>query len=352
MRVAVLYATDFDRVSAGGILSFIRNVGAQAPEGWEITYGGVGPLLGPLPRLQDSFWSLTSADGPGKLNGRYVAALRHHAAYLRAFDAVICHRAEHVLALRRSGPPVVLMLHGGSTSAFKADKSVFGASYPLIETLASAASKSLLSVSPTSHWTLTRVVHEPKFQAQCFAEDIFRRDIAEPVRPRLLSVGRLVAEKRIEIILGAAVQLGWPVTVIGAGPEEASLRRRARSLGVSVDFKGHLTASQLAAAYDAQPGVFMMSSAFEGFPVALLEAMASGLPAVVLRSPGLAEAADRVGALSGETPGDLVSLAKLARASHPSRLKDVAEEIHARYSSLAVSAHYWGHVRDAVEATT
>jgi GalNAc-alpha-(1->4)-GalNAc-alpha-(1->3)-diNAcBac-PP-undecaprenol alpha-1,4-N-acetyl-D-galactosaminyltransferase len=112
--------------------------------------------------------------------------------------------------------------------------------------------------------------------------------------PTIVTVGRLVEQKGLDVLLGAwakaAPQLpDWRLAIAGGGPLEAKLKAQAATLGVatSVDFLGHvadpfplLAGSQL----------FVLTSRFEGTPNALLEAMASGLPAVVSdASPGPCE---------------------------------------------------------------
>jgi glycosyltransferase involved in cell wall biosynthesis len=73
------------------------------------------------------------------------------------------------------------------------------------------------------------------------------------------------------------VYVAW--TVAGGGPDEQELRRRW-AFNPHVQWKGLLTTSQLTAAY-ADQDLFVLPTRFEGFPVALLEAMAAGLVPVV-----------------------------------------------------------------------
>jgi glycosyltransferase involved in cell wall biosynthesis len=75
----------------------------------------------------------------------------------------------------------------------------------------------------------------------------------------------------------AGVAVTW--TLAGGGPDEDELRRRW-AFNPAVRWMGSLTAANLSALYQEQD-VFVLPTRFEGFPVALLEAMASGLPPVV-----------------------------------------------------------------------
>jgi glycosyltransferase involved in cell wall biosynthesis len=78
------------------------------------------------------------------------------------------------------------------------------------------------------------------------------------------------------------------VVLVGQGPLEAETRRLAGELGLdgTVVFAGFRTdATRLMAGFDA----FALSSTYEGLPIALIEAMASGCPAVVTGVGGTPE---------------------------------------------------------------
>jgi glycosyltransferase involved in cell wall biosynthesis len=76
--------------------------------------------------------------------------------------------------------------------------------------------------------------------------------------------------------------------LVGQGPLESETRRLAAELGLdrTVVFAGFRSdAQRLAAAFD----VFTLASTYEGLPIALVEAMALGRPAVVTRVGGTPE---------------------------------------------------------------
>lgn len=106
---------------------------------------------------------------------------------------------------------------------------------------------------------------------------------------RLIYIGRLAREKGLYEALQAmrlALDLGVDarLTVAGAGPEGARLRRYAAALGIAqrATFVGPVSGSDkvnLLAGAD----VMLLPSYAEGLPYALLEAMAAGVP--VLATP-------------------------------------------------------------------
>ena len=112
--------------------------------------------------------------------------------------------------------------------------------------------------------------------------------------PTVITVGRLVEQKGIDVLLAAWAKVAaalpdWRLALVGDGPLADELKEQARELGIAdrVDWVGHVS--------DPFPHLrgaklFVMTSRFEGTPNALLEAMACGLPAVVSdASPGPCE---------------------------------------------------------------
>ena len=102
--------------------------------------------------------------------------------------------------------------------------------------------------------------------------------------PRLLSAGRIVHQKGLDLAmhaLGGLKDLRWEWHIAGDGPQMHSLQSLARELGIidRVDFLGWQSREQLLKCYQ-QANVFLFPSRHEGMPNALLEAMASGLPVV------------------------------------------------------------------------
>jgi glycosyltransferase involved in cell wall biosynthesis len=115
---------------------------------------------------------------------------------------------------------------------------------------------------------------------------------ADPDRTDLVVVGRLLDHKRIDLLLDAVALLradGTPVTcrVIGDGPERAALHEQAETLGITdvVDFRHDVRDQDELYALLKAGRVFAFPSEREGFGIAVLEALACGLPVVTTSAP-------------------------------------------------------------------
>ena len=132
--------------------------------------------------------------------------------------------------------------------------------------------------------------------------------------------GRLVSEKAYEVFVRAArriVQDGADAHFVIAGDgvlreqlegeiAAAGLERRFHLLGFVEDVTGFLR----------ELDVFVLSSRFEGFPIALVEALAAGLPAIATPVGGVPEMVGANGALVVPSESD-AALAEAMKAMLP-----------------------------------
>ncbi len=98
----------------------------------------------------------------------------------------------------------------------------------------------------------------------------------------IITVGRLVPEKAQEYLIEAFAMLDasdWKLILVGDGPKKIELENQAKSLGVSknVLFVGFQKDVDY---YLSQSKIFVLTSIREGYPNALIEAMAHGLACV------------------------------------------------------------------------
>ena len=130
-------------------------------------------------------------------------------------------------------------------------------------------------------------------------------------QPTIVAVGRLQAPKDVVTLVRALSGMQrrpLRAVVVGDGPDRPEIESEIRRLGLTgvVDLAGERDdVTEILAASD----VFVLSTRSEGLPMAVLEAMAAGLPVVASRVGGLPELV-----LDGETgllvpPGQPAALA-------------------------------------------
>lgn len=107
---------------------------------------------------------------------------------------------------------------------------------------------------------------------------------------RVLAVGRLVADKNLDVLIDAFAEVGFAegeaeLEIRGAGPLEPELRALAWRLGLSVELPGPVAPGQLGEVY-ASADVLALVSSYEPFGVTLREGAAAGLPLIASRRAG------------------------------------------------------------------
>ncbi|MBE2183605.1 MAG: glycosyltransferase family 1 protein [Anaerolineae bacterium] len=102
-------------------------------------------------------------------------------------------------------------------------------------------------------------------------------------------VGRLANEKRVDLLLEVAKTPGIALTIIGDGGMRGELE--AQFAGTNTYFMGALYGDDLAHAY-ASADVFLFTGVCETFGQVVQEAMASGLPCVIVNQGGITDLVD------------------------------------------------------------
>ena len=108
--------------------------------------------------------------------------------------------------------------------------------------------------------------------------------------PRLLSAGRIVHQKGLDLGLRALSQLmdlDWSWSIAGDGPQLENLKSLAKDLDMAerVRFLGWQSREELIHRYH-ESNLFLFPSRHEGMPNAVLEAMSTGLPVIATRIAG------------------------------------------------------------------
>lgn len=158
---------------------------------------------------------------------------------------------------------------------------------------------------------------------------------------KLVFCGRLEASKGISVVLEAMAQLirgGTSVTLdlVGDGAARRELEAQVVSLGVSeaVTFHGRVASEKVWSILRACD-LFVFPSSGEGFPKAVLEALACGLPIVASRLPVLE-------AMVGDSCGHLVNSGSSAEYTCAIRacLEDTARYEAFSRTAIAVARRY------------
>ncbi len=99
------------------------------------------------------------------------------------------------------------------------------------------------------------------------------RELRESIGPFRVSVGRLVASKRVERAIDRAAESGERLVVVGDGPERGALERHAKRRGADACFVGDLPREE-ALAYLAAADALVFASEAEGCSTVVREARA------------------------------------------------------------------------------
>jgi glycosyltransferase involved in cell wall biosynthesis len=156
---------------------------------------------------------------------------------------------------------------------------------------------------------------------------------------KVLFVGRLAAVKGLRVLFHAIqrVVVDHPdlrLTLIGDGPDRASLEQEAESLGLSTVtvFAGYKGQAEVAKEL-SQTDLLVLPSFAEGLPVVLMEALAARVPVLATRIAGVSELVED--GVSGRlvAPGDTEALSQGLRAmldASPSKRLSMGEAGRAR----------------------
>jgi glycosyltransferase involved in cell wall biosynthesis len=106
---------------------------------------------------------------------------------------------------------------------------------------------------------------------------------------RLVAAGRLTRQKGFDMLVDAFARVAakhpdWTLTIYGDGPSLERITNQRNALGLS-DVVALPGVTRRLDAELAASSMFVLSSRFEGLPMALLEAMSTGLPVVAFDCP-------------------------------------------------------------------
>jgi glycosyltransferase involved in cell wall biosynthesis len=194
----------------------------------------------------------------------------------------------------RRRPALLVTVHNAAPSG-----ALPAAVYATLERLTARRADAVLAVSPDLEGRMRRagardvrpaVIAAPAAPAPSAAEVArARADIGAAGHPVLLAVGRLAAQKGLDVLIDAVSRLpdqepGPLLALAGDGPLAGSLAAAARARGVAVRFLG---ARPDVPALLAAADVVVLPSRWEGQPLVLQEALRAGRPVVASRVGGI-----------------------------------------------------------------
>jgi len=206
------------------------------------------------------------------------------------------------LAARVARVPAVHTFHGIHYAGYRAG---LGRAYLALERRLARLTKAIVHVSESQAVEAAALGLAPPTSSCVIVNGIDAARIVASARPRVEArraleldqealvvgtVARFDPVKRLDVLLRAfalvsAMHPAARLVIVGDGPERARLSALAVSLGIEdrVRFPGFIAeASRLLAALD----LYASASRKEGLPLAIIEAMAYGLPVVATRVPG------------------------------------------------------------------
>jgi glycosyltransferase involved in cell wall biosynthesis len=283
-------------------------------------------------------WTLRSAGWILRRRRRFAGIyLLHHRL----------HAAGPLLAAWAGGLPVWVKPGGGGEAseflALRAKKYLYG---HLVAALVKTATTGFVANGRMIEDDLRRegippgrIVVLPN-GVEAIAPEVFESALQGRAGARFVYAGRLVPDKRAEVLLQAAAELppgDWSLTIMGGGSELERLKRLAGDLGLQarVHFTGPRDdVPRLLLDYD----VFASASPREGQSNALLEAMAAGLIPICVRASGVDDlVGDGRGLVAdAPVPEQLAALMGEVLAMDPQRRRDLQRHVQA-YASQTLT---------------
>lgn len=306
-KTILMLGTDFG--SMGGMSSVINvYVRSGLLKNWKILYVPThrdGSKWLKLKTALGAWWRVLSQAARGNVAGAHI----HVAA-----GASFWRKSLIVLPVFLLRVPVIFHIHDGEFSNFYWSRCGDIARYLVRKILESSSSVIALSNS----WVEELKVIAPKAVVVCIPNPVelnpmVDREGRDPGSISILFLGRLSKEKGVFDLLAAFAEIQnvpvkWSLILAGNGDLE-KVQQLTNDLGLSatVELPGWVGPAKKAELLN-RADVLVLPSYFEGLPMAILEAMASGLPVVSSRVGGIPEVLqDSVNGLLF-SPGDVKAL--------------------------------------------
>jgi colanic acid/amylovoran biosynthesis glycosyltransferase len=213
----------------------------------------------------------------------------------------------------------------------------------------------LMRITPTSQWSKFRIVRCGLYRD----EIVPRPPRTGPVR-RILCVGRLCPSKGQVILLDAAKSLrskglDFDLVFLGGGEDLDMIREKVETEGLSdrVTVAGPVSHAIVKDEL-AKADIFALPSFAEGIPVALMEAMAAGIPVVSTRIAGIPELIEDkkegflVPASSVERLSEVIEGLLRGEADTAAIVKAASDKVRSSYD-VEANTRELGRIFDAIQ---
>ena len=246
--------------------------------------------------------SFYGADGRRRIGEAVAFARRLVPVLLRErFDVIDCSATPYIpvfacqLAAKLTGTPMVVTWHefwGGYWREYLDDRPLAAVMGQGLEAACRPLGDVAVAVSPFTAERLEAAGRGPDVRVVANGVSIAEIDAAAPVGASdVLFVGRLIAEKKVDELLGAVAILRAEhpaicCDVVGDGPDRARLESLAESLGITgnVTFHGRVDGAEVFGRMRSA-SVLVLPSVREGYGITVVEGMAAGVVPVVARGP-------------------------------------------------------------------
>jgi len=385
MRLGIVAPVNFVDAPFGGTLTFIRQFLASGaiPEHWNVHLIGVTSTDDVPAREFTGHYDGHAATFLGvatitdrellPLRARFYVGLRRCRGLLSELecDVYYAHTPDAGHAMSRVCPRIPLVLHRhGLASMVKRSRHWYGRLAPvhmafdhfITRAAEVSATRILVTADQASFKDWAREARSNiADRASLIPAMVDAVQFAPRVGPvtagktlALVAVGRLEEVKGFDFVIKGLASIRArgveaDLSVVGSGSQETRLKRLAREIGVEqyVTFAGYLPPARLADVL-GRADIYVSGSHQEGFSIALLEAMASGLPCVVTNTSGVRDVV--VSGVNGwilETRGP----DEIAGACHRvqeagAAMKKAARSSALRFSARAVSEQIVGHLAE------
>jgi glycosyltransferase involved in cell wall biosynthesis len=186
------------------------------------------------------------------------------------------------------GVPIIVSEHSNPLTSVRSSKLRWMARilYPRASAL-TVLTEGVVEPVKSSNPGLRRVVVMPNPIPEELIQ--IRRADLDTARKRLIAVGRLLSLKQFDMLIEMFASLAadfpqWDLCIWGDGPQRSDLETLVREYGLE-DRVMLAGSTQRIWNEMSQAHVFALTSRFEGLPMAMMEAMAIGLPCVAFDCP-------------------------------------------------------------------